>query len=149
MDRKEIFNQYLWFKNEISLNGSKESINVNWAELIVKNKDGKAKRRFFFITNHTKSKDNVKAFIESGRAKWKIENENNNTLKTKGYNIEHSYGHGEKYLANFFLSLNILSFLCHTMMDLCDKRYKLLRISLPTRRKFFADNRSTHYLYVF
>ena len=83
--------------------------------------------------------DNIKALIESGRCRWKIENENNNTLKTKGYNIEHNFGHGNKNLANFLLSLNILAFLNHTMMDLCDKRYKLIRNSLPTRKKFFND----------
>ena len=145
--KKSLTNTYR-FKNDIPLNGSKDSINVNWVELIVRNKDGKATRRFSFITNHKVSKNNVKTFIESGRTRWKIENENNNTLKTKGYNIEHNYGHGEKHLANFLLSLNILSFLCHTMMDLCDKRYKLLRTSLPTRRKFFADIEAlTTYMY--
>jgi len=136
------------FRNNVPLNGSKNSIEVNWIELIIKNETGKTTSRFSFITNHTVTRDNVKAFIESGRCRWKIENENNNTLKTKGYNIEHNYGHGAKNLANFLLSLNILSFLCHTMMDLCDKRYKLIRKTLPTRRKFFTDIEAlTTYMY--
>ena len=136
------------FRNNVPLHGGKNSIEVNWVELIIKNDVGKATQRFSFITNHTVTRDNVKAFIESGRCRWKIENENNNTLKTKGYNIEHNFGHGTKNLANFLLSLNILSFLCHTMMDLCDKRYKLIRKSLPTRRKFFADIEAlTTYMY--
>ncbi len=29
---------------------------------------------------------------------WKVENENNNTLKTKGYHLEHNFGHGQKHL---------------------------------------------------
>ena len=42
------------------------------------------------ITEH-----NVAALASSGRARWKIENENNNTLKTKGYHLEHNFGHGQ------------------------------------------------------
>jgi len=37
---------------------------------------------------------NVAGGRRGGRCRWKIENENNNTLKTKGYHFEHNYGHG-------------------------------------------------------
>ena len=30
--------------------------------------------------------------MRGARAKWKIENETFNTLKTQGYNLEHNYG---------------------------------------------------------
>ena len=33
---------------------------------------------------------NVAEVVEAGRSRWKIENENNNTLKTKGYHFEHT-----------------------------------------------------------
>ncbi len=33
------------------------------------------------------------------RARWKIENEGFNVLKTKGYNLEHNFGHGIQNLA--------------------------------------------------
>ena len=36
---------------------------------------------------------------ECRRSCWKIENETFNTLKTKGYNLEHSIGHGQANLA--------------------------------------------------
>ena len=45
----------------------------------------------------------------------KIENENNNVLKTKGYHLEHNFGHGKQYLSAFLLSLNLLAFLFHTV----------------------------------
>ncbi len=32
-------------------------------------------------------------------ARWKIENESFNTLKTKGYHLEHNFGHGDANLA--------------------------------------------------
>ncbi len=127
------------YANDIPLNGGENSILVNWAELTIENEAGKVINKFAFVSNHKISKDNVELIIESGRCRWKIENENNNTLKTKGYNIEHNFGHGEKNLSNFLLSLNILAFLSHTMMGMTDNRYKLLRDTLPTRRKFFTD----------
>jgi hypothetical protein len=127
------------FAKDVPIKEGKDALKVNWAEHIVTNDEGKILKQFAFITNHEVNKDNVELIIESGRCRWKIENENNNNLKTKGYNIGHSFGHGEKNLANFLLSLNILAFLCHNMMEMFDRRYILLRESLPTRRKFFTD----------
>ena len=37
-----------------------------------------------------------------------VENENNNTLKTKGYHLEHNFGHGKQHLSSFLATLNIL-----------------------------------------
>ena len=47
----------------------------------------------------TANRGNVAAMVAAGRARWKIENEAFNTLKTKGYNLEHNFGHGERHLA--------------------------------------------------
>lgn len=49
--------------------------------------------------------------IKGGRARWKIENEAFNTLKNQGYQLEHNYGHGNKYLANNFATIAMLAFL--------------------------------------
>ena len=68
---------------------------------------------------------NVVALVVAGRSRWKIENENNNTLKTKGYNFEHNYGHGKQHLAALLASLILLAFLAHTVLDLLDQRYLL------------------------
>jgi len=46
--------------------------------------------------------------VRDGRACWKVENENNNDLKTKGYHLEHNSGHGSKHLAALLLSLLVL-----------------------------------------
>ena len=55
------------------------------------------------------------ALAASGRARWKIENENNNTLKTKGYHLEHNFGHGQQHLSSLLDAMNILAFLFHTV----------------------------------
>ena len=69
------------------------------------------------ITTPRLRTDNVAEVAQAGRGRWKIENENNNVLKTKGYHIEHNFGHGKKYLAAFLLSLNLLAFLFHTVLE--------------------------------
>ncbi len=74
---------------------------------------------------------------ESGRCRWKIENENNNTLKTKGYNLDHNFGHGNENICSVFASLNMLEFLTHTFSDVNDRAYPLIRLELGSRRKFF------------
>ena len=40
-----------------------------------------------------------------GRARWKIENETFNVLKTNGYNLEHNFGHGSQTLASILVVL--------------------------------------------
>lgn len=77
-----------------------------------------------------------------------MENENNNTLKTKGYNLEHNFGHGKRYLSSLLATLKILSLLFHSLLELLDLKDKLLRSHLPTHKTFFDDLRAlTRYLY--
>ena len=84
--------------------------------------------------------------VKAGRARWKIENEN--TLKTKGYHLEHNFGHGEKHLSSLLLTLNLLAFLFHTVMGMMDCRYQLIRQRLGPRSTFFDDVRAlTRYHY--
>jgi hypothetical protein len=33
-----------------------------------------------------------------------VENENSNTLKTKGYHLTHNFGHGKQHLSSLLLS---------------------------------------------
>jgi hypothetical protein len=63
-------------------------------------------------------------------------------LKTKGYHVEHNFGHGKKYLSAFLLSLNLLAFLFHTVLEWSDDTYALLRRVLARRQTFFEDIRA-------
>lgn len=125
------------FRNDVPLKEGKDALYVNWAELTIFDEKGNKRKHFSYVTNHMITKDNIVALIEAGRAKWKIENENNNTLKTKGYHLEHNFGHGEDNLSSILLSLNLISFLFHTILEWFDKRYALIRNDLPTRKMFF------------
>ena len=83
---------------------------------------------------------------QAGRSRWKIENENNNTLKTKGYHLEHNFGHGKLHLSSLLACMNILAFLLHTLLDLSNETYRTLREALGSRRTFFEHVRTlTHY----
>ena len=73
------------------------SIGVNCT--IAKESDGTLLYHHAFATNHPLDHTTVEAVVQAGRARWKIENENNNTLKTKGYHLEHHYGHGKQHLS--------------------------------------------------
>ena len=129
------------------LKDGEDALRVNWAELIIFDTSGKVRKRHSFATNHLITKDNVVSLVEAGRGRWKIENEHNNTLKTKGYNLEHNFGHGEENLSNLLLTFNLLAFLFHTVLDIFDKRYALIRATLHRRDRFFHDLKAlTRYL---
>ena len=69
-------------------------------------------------------------------------------LKNYGYHLEHNYGHGKQYLAAILVLLNLLAFLLHTILDLTDRQYQLIRQELGTRKTFFHDIQAlTRYLY--
>jgi len=137
------------FVEDVPLRGGKEALLVNWCEVtITHSKTGQQLYYNTFVTNHHLTEQTVIPIAEAGRARWKVENENNNTLKTKGYHLEHNFGHGQQYLASFLLTLNLLAFLFHTVLELVDAKYRLLRQALGPRRTFFNDIKTlTRYLY--
>jgi hypothetical protein len=136
------------YLNEVPLRDGDDALLVNWCELSVRQPDGSVSYCNSFATSYRLDDDNVADIIRAGRTRWKVENENNNTLKTQGYHLEHNFGHGQQYLSSLLATLNILSLLFHTLLDLLDRNYKLLRDQLPTRQTFFHDLRAlTRYMY--
>ena len=126
--------------NDILLRSGDDALAVNWCEITVVNATtGEHLYQNSWITNHPLTVDNVVDVAQAGRGRWKIENENNNVLKTKGYHLEHNFGHGKQYLAAFMLSLNLLAFLFHTVLEWSDDKYALLRQVLARRQTFFQD----------
>ena len=130
------------FANNVPLADSDETLMVNWAELTITNDKGRVLYRNAFVTDHVITDGNVEAVVLSGRTRWKIENENNNTLKTKGYNLEHNFGHGKKHLSSLLAAMNILAFLFHTFLEFADGKYKELRQKLGARKRFFQHIRA-------
>ena len=68
-----------------------------------------------WITDITIEQGNLKLLMRGGRSRWKVENETFNTLKNQGYNFEHNYGHGNKYLSTILAMLMMLAFMILTL----------------------------------
>lgn len=135
------------YANGVPLAEGQDALKVNWCEVTVTDHKGKVIYHNGWATNLTITDQNVAAIVAAGRARWKIENENNNTLKTKGYHLEHNFGHGKKHLSSLLAAMNILAFLYHTFLSFTDEHYRLIRATLPTRQTFFDDLRAlTRYL---
>ena len=120
---------------------------VNWLEIEIGDPSGKVTYRNSFVTGLPVTRDNVAELTACGRARWKIENESFNTLKTKGYNLEHNFGHGEANLTGVLATMNLLAFAMHTVADLVDAAWQAARAAVGTRKRFFEDLRAiTTYL---
>ena len=134
--------------NDVLLLDGKDALSVNGFEMTVLNaKTGEQLSHNSCITNHRVTAENVAAVAQAGRGRWKIENENNNVLKTKGYHVEHNFGHGQQSLAAVMRSLNLLALLFHTVLEWSDDKYALLRRVLARRQTFFDDLRTlTRYM---
>jgi hypothetical protein len=141
------FHTYRW-ANHLPLRDSEDTVWVNWCELTIQDASNKIIFKNSYATNFKISDKNIDQIVADGRARFKIENENNNILKTKGYNLEHNFGHGKINLSMVFMTLNILAFLFHTVLEYCDDNYRILRRKLKARRTFFSDIRAlTRYFY--
>lgn len=128
------------YTTQLPLTADPQAMLVNWCEVTVTSEaTGALLYKNAFCTNFNPTDTTVEAIVRDGRARWKIENENNNVLKTQGYHLEHNFGHGQQFLASLLLSLNLLAFLFHTVFDLIDEQYHTIRHVLGTRRTFFQD----------
>lgn len=138
--------RYKWL-SDVPLRGDAAAIDVNWLSIEIRNDKGDITYRNSFITDLPVQRDNVAELAAAGRARWKVENETFNTLKTKGYNLEHNFGHGRHNLATVLVTLNLLAFACHTVCDLGDRAWRAARRELVTRQGFFHALRTlTSYL---
>src|SRR5665213_3075142 len=139
--------QYRW-ANGAPLTDSDDALKVNWCEVTISDDAGQTLYRNSFITDWKISADNVAGLVAAGRARWKIENQSNNVLKTKGYHLEHNFGHGKQHLASLLATMNLLAFGLHTLLELTDADYRLIRAAVGARRKFFQHLEAlTTYLY--
>jgi len=128
--------QYRW-ANGVPLTEGDDALKVNWCEVTVTDADGAVLYRNSFITDWKITAENVAGLVSAGRARWKIENENNNVLKTRGYHLEHNFGHGKKHLASLLMTMNLLAFGFHTLLEVSDQSYRLVRAAVGARNKFF------------
>lgn len=85
------------FANRLPLRDSADTLWLNWCDVTIVNVQGKQLYYNSFATDIFLTSTSVLDVCSYGRSRWKVENEGNNTLKTKGYHFEHNFGHGQRY----------------------------------------------------
>ena len=130
--------RYRWVE-DVPLRDGKDALGVQWLGVEVVDASGKATYRGAFVTSLDIREDNVAEIAACARARWKIENESFNVLKNHGYHLEHNFGHGKQYLAQVFVTLNLLAFAFHTVLHSVEALWQQARTVLGTRKGFFAD----------
>ena len=93
------------YVNGIPLREEQPALLVNWCEVtVLREADGLQPYHHAFVTLHPIDDTTVAEIVTATRARWKSENENHNVLKTKGYHLEHNFGHGQHHLAMTLLT---------------------------------------------
>jgi hypothetical protein len=129
--------RYCFFE-AVPLRDGADAVLVNWIGFEILDAKGVVKYKTALVTSLDVTKENVAEIVACGRARWKIENESFNVLKNHGYELEHNFGHGEKYLAMTLAALNMLAFAWHTLLDLLEPPWKKAREAAEKRTSFFA-----------
>ena len=132
---------YRWLSG-VPLRATADAIPVNWFSIEIRNAAGKRTYYNSFVTDLPVTADTVAELAACGRARWKIENETFNVLKTNGYNLEHNFGHGKQTLASIFLTLNLLAFAFHTAAYLAAMAWREAVAACGATYRFFENLRT-------
>jgi len=140
--------RYRWLC-DVPLRDGTDAMTVNWLSIEILDATGKVTYRNSFITDLPVDRSNVAELAACGRARWKIENESFNTLKTQGYNLEHNFGHGRVHLSAVLATLNLLAFAIHTVCDLAEELWHNAVEQQGRRTRFFENLRAITVFLVF
>jgi hypothetical protein len=139
---------YRWLA-DVPLRATQDALDVNWFSVEIRNASGKKTYANSFVTDLPVTATTVAELAACGRARWKIENETFNVLKTDGYNLEHNFGHGKKTLASVLVTLNLLAFAYHTVAELCVLAWRNAMATWVARYHFFEQLRGVTAYIVF
>ena len=145
---QKVTHSWRW-ANGVPIRDGEDALLVNWLEIVITNAKGKVTYRNSFITDLPLDANSVGDLAAAGRARWKIENETFNVLKTKGYHLEHNFGHGKKNLSAVLATLNLIAFAIHTAVEIADENWKLARKMAGTRLRFFNHIQALTTFYLF
>jgi len=95
---KRLTHRYRWFQ-DAPLRDGRDAMPVNWVGVTVTDAKGKATYSSAFVTSLPITPETVAEIVACARARWKIENESFNVLKSNGYHLEHNFGHGKSHVS--------------------------------------------------
>ena len=131
------------FTNQVPLRSGADALWVNWCDVAIwHTQTGEQLYHNAFATNFHLTAANVAEVVRAGRARWKTENENHNTLKNRGYHLAHNFGHDQQYLSALLVTLNLLACLFHTLLWLSEPLAQQLRTALGPLMTFWDDVRT-------
>ena len=133
----------------VPMRDTKDALSVNWLSVEIQNAKGKRTYYNSFVTDLPVTSGNVAELAACGRARWKIENETFNVLKTNGYHLEHNFGHGKETLASVLVTLNLLAFALHTAARLALLAWRQAVIARGATYRFFEHLRTVTAYVVF
>ena len=133
----------------VPMRDTKDALSVNWFSIEIQNAKGKRTYHNSFVTDLPVTSGNVAELAACGRARWKIENETFNVLKTNGYHLEHNFGHGKETLASVLVTLNLLAFALHTAARLALLAWRQAVIARGATYRFFEHLRTVTAYVVF
>jgi hypothetical protein len=139
---------YRWL-SAVPMRATDDALIVNWFSIEILNGKGKRTYHNSFVTDLTVTAGGVAELAACGRARWKIENETFNVLKTNGYNLEHNFGHGKETLASVLVALNLLAFALHTSARLAVLAWREAVIARGATYRFFEHLRTVTAYVVF
>src|SRR6195952_3554084 len=143
---KRLTYRYRWFE-DAPLRDGQDAMLVNWIGVTATEAKGKVTYSSAFVTSLPVTRDTVAEIVACARARWKIENESFNVLKSNGYHLEHNFGHGKQNLAMMFAAMNLLAFALHTVCDCLEQLWIKARTAKRARTRFFEHIRTiTAYL---
>lgn len=117
---------FFLYTNQISLNESNQDVLVNYLDYWIEDGSGKELYRNSWVTDFILSQENILKIAIAGRARWHIENETINTLKTQGYNFGHNYGHGDNNLSLNFSLLMMIAFFIDQTQELVNNLFNAI-----------------------
>lgn len=123
-------------------------VRVNFLEVWEHRPDGTVGYHNSWVTDLVVTPETVAAIVGLGRSRWKIEHAPFNVQKNHGYEIEHTYGHGQQTLSMVFYLLNLLAFLAQTLLEFGDRLYRQCRTG-ESRRGLWTLFRSAFSLIAF
>lgn len=128
------------YVNNVPLNHNND-IQTNFLEQVEIDRNGRVKR-FSWVTDMFITPENIEQIAKGGRSRWKIENETFNTLKNRGYQFEHNFGHGRKNLTTVFAMLMMLAFMIDQAQELCCDNFKQALVKKISRIRLWDSLRS-------
>lgn len=134
------------FFNNAPLNQSNQDLRVNVLEYWELKADNT--KYFCWITDFKITRRNAYQIMQGGRTRWKVENETLNTLKNQGYNFEHNYGPGQKFLSTIFVSLMMLAFLVDQVQQIACPVFRTAWKKAGCKRELWEKIRAAFHFFL-